>query len=71
MTKFDTEEHLSQWMNSRSRARMLSEAEPLVEASSVRRARTSFDGGWCQTQHRPACGRVRLLSWPGLLSRSW
>lgn len=44
MTKFDTEEHLSQWINSRARARMLSEAEPLVETSSVRRVRTSFDG---------------------------
>ena len=44
MTKFDTEENLSAWLNSRIRARMLSEAEPLVETSNVRRARTSFDG---------------------------
>lgn len=44
MSKFDTEEHLSAWINSRARAQMLGEIQPLIETSSIRKARTSFDG---------------------------
>lgn len=44
MTKFDTEEHLSQWLKSPARSKMLSEIQPLIETSTVREARTSFDG---------------------------
>lgn len=44
MTKFDSDTHLTEWLESKKRANMLAEIEPIVESSSVRHARTSFDG---------------------------
>lgn len=47
MTRFDSDKHLLEWLQSKTRARMLDQVAPFVETSSIRRTRVSFDG-WFQ-----------------------
>ncbi|NQU37095.1 MAG: antibiotic biosynthesis monooxygenase [Actinobacteria bacterium] len=44
MTRFDSETHLNGWLQSETRAKMLAEADGMIEQSRTKRTRASFDG---------------------------
>jgi len=44
MARFDSEDDLAAWMTSDTRAQMLAEAEDMIDQSSTKKTRTSFDG---------------------------